>query len=110
MELLLEMQREHAEEVAELRAQIEALSRFAGGTETFGWSHGDGPVRMIPVDEGLCYVDRVAGEFAGNGEWYEIDQNEGFWRLRANSNRHSAGNRLYVRARCWRFPSAAGRG
>ena len=52
MELLLEMQSDHATEVAELRAQIEALSSFGGRTATFNWSHGDGPVRMIPANEG----------------------------------------------------------
>ena len=72
--------------------------------EEFGWSHCGDPVRMIRVDEGLCFITRFAGRFNGNGEWVQIRQQGDYWYLHGNSHADAPGSRLYIEAKCWRFP------
>ena len=91
--------------VDSVRAAGGAFPRFDSGSfEDFSWS-GGGDQRMIPANEGFCYLVRFAGGFAGNGEGINIFERDGFWYLRAYSQINSAGGRLSVGARCWRYPN-----
>lgn len=40
---------------------------------------------MIPVDDGLCYLKEINGDFDGGGEHIRIVQKDGFWQLRAKA-------------------------
>ena len=90
----------------DVRAAGDAFLNFDLGVfENFGWSGGGSDVRMIPANEGFCYLVRFAGQFAGNGEGIDIFERDGFWYLRAYSQINSPGGRLSVGARCWRYPT-----
>ena len=104
---LLEISEAKDAALAAVRSAGDSFLAFdSGDVADFGWNHGDSDVRMIPANEGICYISRFAGQFAGNGEWIEIVERDGYWYLRANSNINTPGGRLYARAKCWKFPTA----
>lgn len=80
-----------------------------GITELFSTGGaGENNTPMIPVDEGFCYLTRVAGDLNGNGEWAQIrPNNDDRWNLQTNSRRGSGqGGWVYAEARCLRYPVA----
>ena len=64
--------------------------------------------RLIRVDEGICYLTRVTGDFNGNGEWAHVrPTDDGVWNLQTDSRDGSgAGAWIYAEAHCLRFPAS----
>ena len=69
--------------------------------DEFTWTQGDDEVQMIRKVEGICYLVRVTGDFAGGGERVHIFEKGDYWFLGGGSMK--AG--IAASARCWRFPS-----
>lgn len=47
---------------------IREPQQYSGRAQTFEWRQGSGPIRMMPVAEGLCFLSKVGGHFEGGGE------------------------------------------
>ena len=69
------------------------------------WQQGQQAVQMIGVNEGICYLVYVTGEFNGQGEAIEISERDGFWVLQGHSSIQTSAGLLIARAQCWRFPT-----
>ena len=95
---------------AVLRARNEAIDaikeardarQFIAATESWTWHQGADPVQLIRVDEGICYLVRVAGWFRGGGEAVSIVPRGDYWFLEGQSGQSG----VQAVARCWKFPS-----
>ncbi|MGJ8644703.1 MAG: hypothetical protein ACSHX9_14950 [Luteolibacter sp.] len=55
---------------------------------TYSWVKGNEPIRMIPQNEGFCFLSMMAGGFNGGGEHLQIfiDEDE-FWKFRGSTKR-----------------------
>lgn len=51
----------------------------------FSWKSGQAPVRMMPVNEGLCALTGVSGKFRGTGEKVHVFQGGDHWFLYGQS-------------------------
>ena len=67
----------------------------------------DDPVekKMIPVSEGICYLVRIGGSFAGRKEDVSIAIKGDYWYLVGRSDRPTNPGRAVVAARCWKWPT-----
>ena len=92
------------EAVAAITARLEQQQFPPVGTE-WDWEHPGAPVKMIPVETGLCFLVHVSGGYAGFGEVVEIVDVEGDWVLRGREGRD--GKDVRAKARCWEFPNPA---
>ena len=55
--------------------------------------------QMIPVNEGVCFLTDIRGNFNGDLERVYIEDVDGYWHLRAYTKQ--GGMRVF--ATCWRF-------
>ena len=69
-------------------------------TTPYIWQQGQ-RVPMLPVDEGLCFLTMVGGNFAGDREVARVEIVDGNWVLSGVDN---PGRPVFAEARCWRFP------
>ncbi len=97
--------------VVQIRADVDELSRLIQFDRPLRFStggRGRNNERLIRVDEGICYLTRVTGDFNGNGEWAHVrPTDDGFWNLQTDSRENSgAGAWIYAEAHCLRFPAS----
>ena len=94
--------------VRESEARVSAMIRSLEFQEPQRFRSPDGPsttTNLIPASEGFCFLTRVSGSFAGNGEWAEVVREDGLWKLRTDSiNGSGAGAWVYADAHCLRYP------
>lgn len=69
-------------------------------TPPYTWRQGQ-QVQMLPVEEGLCFLAAVGGNFAGDREVARVEIVDGIWVLSGVDN---PGRLIFAEARCWRFP------
>lgn len=63
----------------------------------YEWVQGQGPVWMIPISQGFCFLTRVSGSFGGGGESVHVyDGGDGYWWLGGSSFQQG----VSARARC----------
>src|SRR5688500_9221590 len=71
--------------------QHAAVAPLAGATVNV-WSQYDQiPSLMMRVDDGLCYLSAVHGNFRGGGEVVRIWNQDGYWMLGGQSGQHDVG-------------------
>jgi len=77
-------------------------------------SNGDRDQQLVPVDEAICYLTKVSGEFDGGGEYASISQEEYHWHLKVGSVCHGKAARwlnadncdrkeIKAKARCYYY-------
>ncbi len=84
-------------QIAGLQAQLKKLTAALGGGEQvdgpvqfevqrYGWQQGQGPIKMIHQDDGVCFLTRVGGGFQGGGEfvWIQLGE-DGYYYLTGQS-------------------------
>ena len=106
IELSVERIREEISETLE-RARTEVVDAVFTGfvnpdnhTAPYTWRQGQ-RIRMLPVEEGLCFLAAVGGNFAGDREVARVEIVDGIWVLSGVDN---PGRPIFAEARCWRFP------
>lgn len=76
------------------------LSQFDSlNVQIFGWEQGRPAERMIPMNQGICYLTYVGEKFEGRGQSASIIQQDGHWYLTG----YSLKNDVKARAACWKF-------
>jgi hypothetical protein len=60
------------------------------------WTQSDPPVRMIPMNQGFCFLMGISGKFKGFGEAVRIYPQNGYWMLGGTSMQKG----VYGRASC----------
>ena len=90
---------------AETARIMEQTSFGDGGLypEIYGWRGGMEARQMLEVEEGICFLTRVSGEFEAPGDYVSVFDSGGSWYL----DGESPGNSVGAEARCWRFPEKA---
>ena len=87
------------EEIAEVKQFIAGFDGLPD--QTYRWRQGQGRVSMIGVEEGICYLTFVTGEFRGGGETVYVRHEGGTWYLGGTSQQQGVGGE----AHCWKFPT-----
>jgi hypothetical protein len=64
---------------------------FATEHKVYEWLAGGEPVKMIPSDEGVCYISLIKGAFSGGGERVWIEERDGFYWLHGMSQQAELG-------------------
>ncbi|HEX3344462.1 MAG TPA: hypothetical protein VHS09_07800 [Polyangiaceae bacterium] len=78
------------------------LSHNIAATGQYGWTEGQAPVAMLPVNEAVCALTEVQGGFRGAGEQVQISNFGGTWYLWGTSQQSGTGARaqcLYLNQR-----------
>ena len=86
---------------------VDTEARF----ETYDWHQrtSSESKSMMRVEDGICYLVYLKGEFAGEGEEIGIYSEGPYWVLRGHPRDRGPTDSISVRARCWRFPWATER-
>lgn len=68
--------------------------------EVVRWRHGDERRRLLRVEDGICFVTGIGGNFEGGGEAVRVYVDDGWWWIGG----HSAQPSLWVEVTClaWR--------
>lgn len=66
------------------------------------WSHGDTTKRLMPADQGFCYISGIGGNFEGAGEAVRIWVDDGMWWVGG----HSCQPSLWIDVTCVSWPGA----
>ncbi len=71
--------------------------------ETFTWSRGQKPIKMIREQEGFCFLSEIGGCFAGGGERVRVYVDDGWWWIHGRCMQRS----LWATATCIRHAKPA---
>jgi hypothetical protein len=63
------------------------------------WEQGEGPVNMIPDNQGICGLVAVRGAYRGGGESVQVQDVNGVWQLSGASQQQG----VFAEARCVQF-------
>ena len=63
-------------------------------------TNGHAEEKLIGLDEGICYLTKVSGEFDGAGEKASVYAGSYFWHLEVGSVCHSPGARFFGQSDC----------
>jgi len=58
---------------------------FTPNIQAYGWSTGQAPLRMLSVNEGICALTGVSGNFRGGGELVNVFMSNGYYYLKGQT-------------------------